>query len=381
MKAGVLLLNYYNRLQHGEEPLAAFRAEFGDPAQLDQPFAAYIKAKALSGALAELPSPDATTLTIRTLRPVEVLDEEGVIRIESRDRAAGRNPFQRALRIDAHDALAHEELGVMDYGQGHLAQAREHWQAAAAADPTRFVSRFALVMTGTPLRQQSVEQRKDVLVELQQIVKLNPHFSPAFVRIAVLQWWQGNLDAAMRACAEAERLSPSRLNYHLLHARLLLAENDGKAAAAIVHSQSDRLATEDQVDDIGFSSDALSLWQSIPANDRGAASLPAAGVRAGSQEAQGRILNVECGDWNARTPFRMTMQANGGAAPEKLMLTAGNTTHVLFSDTVWIGGGHDPVCFAATGQPVYAIYKPGSKGYGELLDVELLDDLPTTPQP
>ena len=101
----------------------------------------------------------------------------------------------------------------------------------------------------------------------------------------------------------------------------------------------------------------------------------------GERIVEGRIVSVECGDRLRRFPFRVTLQVDGGGGAERLMLTSGNQTHISFFDTVWIGGGHDPVCFVANGQPMYALYKPGAKGFGELLQMELLDDLPTSTQP
>lgn len=382
MQSGALLLNYYGRLQHGENTMTAFQAVFGDPAQMEAPFAAYVHAKSLAATVApDLPAPDAASFQARALTAVEFADEGGILRIETHALADGRSAFERVLKSDPTDAVAHEELGVLAYDKGRLAEARQHWQAAAAKDSSRYVSRFALVMTDTPLREQSPEQRKEFLTELQRIVRLNPRFSPAFARIATLQWWQGSLDAAMRACEEAERLSPARDDYHLLHAQLLLAQHQSKAAAALARRISEKRATENEFDDLGPSFDTALLWQSIPAADRDTGASLRVPLQPGAQIARGTVVKVECGDSYGYTRFRVLLQADLGHGPENLLLTAGNSLSVLWDDTTWIGGGHNPVCFAAKQQPALAVYKPGSRGYGELQHFELRNDVPDLPNP
>lgn len=376
MQSGALLLSLYRRLQHGEDPITTVQAVFGDLAQLDAAFSAYIHDKALGGTAAEVPPVDLTSVPTRTLSRSQMQDELGQIMVSTGNVPDGRNAFERSLRADPQDGAAHEELGIINYDSGHLDQAREHWTSAVAADQNHYIARLALVMTGTPFRTQTPEQRTATLKELQQIAHIAPRFSPVLVRVALLQWWRGDLQAALRACAEAERLSPARSDYHLLHAKLLIAQGQFKDAATIVRQQIEAFHAENQ--DVGLPFENVLLWQSLASEYHDTSAPFPASIPKGEKIVLGRITAADCIVHAGKFPLSVSIQAADGSGVLKL---TSDRPHLLFSDTTWIGGGHSPVCYASKGQPAYAIYKPGSKGYGELDQVEILDDTPAVAAP
>jgi tetratricopeptide (TPR) repeat protein len=374
MQSGALLLSLYRRLQLGDDPIASFQAIFGDLTQLDAAFLAYIHDKALGGAAAEVPPVDLTNAPTRTLTSTQMQDELGQIMVSTRDVTNGRRAFERSLQTDPQDGAAYEELGIIDYDSGHLDQAREHWKSAVAADKNRYVARIALIMTGTPFRTQTPEQRTATLYELQQIERIALSFSPVFVQVALLQWWMGDLPAALQACAEAERLSPARSDYHLLHAKLLVAQGQPRVAAAIMRRQIEAFHAENQ----GMAFENVLLWQSLASGDRDTNSPLPASIPQGRKIVLGRIKSVECIDHAGGFHFSVTIQAADGSGILKL---ASDRPLPFFSDTTWIGGGHNPVCYASKGQPAYAIYKSGSKEPGELDQFEILEDTPAVAAP
>lgn len=374
MQSGALLMGYYRRVQHGEDPVAAFRAVFGEPTLLDAAFLTYIHGKALGGAAAEVPARDLSGAPVRTLTAAQMQDAMGELQVSTFDVADGRKSFERGLKLDPQDGVAHEELGIIDYEKGQTDAAREHWRAAVSADPNHFVARLALVMTGLPFRDQTAEQRTAALGELEQIAHIAPNFSPVFVRIALLQWWMGDLKAALQACMEAERLSPARESYHLLHVKLLIAQGKAQEAGTLLKRQVEAAQAENETQGVGF--EVEGLQHVLPATDRGVA-VPSPASDPAGKVVLGRIAAISC----TRERVRVNVNVNIQSANGDIQKLASDHAQISWSDTTWIGGGHSPICFASKGGLAYALYKPGSVGFGELEQLEVVEDTPTVALP
>ena len=369
MESGARILSFLHSLQAGQKADASFQAIFGDPSKLDASFAAYIHAKALPAAVApDFPALDPAGVTERPLTKAQALAEQAIFHIERSDLEHGRAALLQALQLDPSLAIAHEELGFLDYGAGNLDQARAQWHTAVTLDPGRYVSAFATVMTGVPYGQQTPEQLASTLTELRRIAHLNPLFAPAYTQVAIVLWWQGKPDTAIRAAMEAQRLAPNRPGYQLLVARLLLATGKPTEAAALTR----HLIETHSFADGG----AEDFWQAIPADKRENGTPLVSKRPPGTFSAAGTLARVDCGDRNSRTPLHLVLHASTPQPGQTLDLTAGDHTHLGFDDTAWIGGGHSFVCHAAMARPAQVLYLPGAKGYGELLALDLDQDLP-----
>lgn len=373
MGSGAKLLTLLRNLQAGQQIDLAFKAVFGDPAALDAPFRSYVLAKSLPAAVApEFPALDPASFADRPLTRAQALTEEAIFHVETRRVRDGRTGLQQALQLDPRLAEAHEELGFLEYDDGNLADARGQWQAALTLDPDRYVSSFAMLMTGTPYHEQTPDQLQATLTELRRIVHLKPLFAPAYTQVAIVLWWQGKPDLALHAAMEAQRLAPNRGGYRLLVARLLLANGQPAQAAEIA-----RRYVSSQGYITGTATAAF--WQSLSSLNRDPEPVLAATLPPGILYTSGTLTRMNCGDWPSRTPLHLELHVSGAPAGQSLSLTAGDRTRIGLADTAWIGGGHDFVCRAAIGRPAQVLYKPGDKGYGELFAFSSTDDLPPTP--
>ncbi len=161
---------------------------------------------------------------------------------------------------------------------------------------------------------------------------------------------------------EAQRLTPNRPGYQLLVARLLVANGQPAKAADAVRRT--------------FGSEAVALWKTLPPALRDAGPAPKDTMPPGAISAYGKLLSLNCGDYWSRTPLHLNVQLSDTQPPRTIDLTANNRTSLGFDDTSWIGGGHAFVCHAAINRPAHVVYKPGTKGYGELFSFSVTDDLP-----
>lgn len=369
MDSGAKLLTYLHQLQNDGDASAAFRIVFGDPAALDGPFAAYIHSKSLPAAVAPgFPVLDPASITNHPLSKAQALTEQAIFSLEEHDVQTARPLLQQALQLDPSLGTAHEELGFIDFGVGAQDSAREHWAKAVSLDPDRYPSALATVMTGTPYHEQTPEQLQASLTELRRIVHLHPLYAPAYTQVAIVLWWQKKVDTALRAAMEAQRLAPNRTGYQLLVARLLVANNQPTQAAALTR----RVTNNPGIDGAA----AAALWQSISAAQRDAGPAPVAKFPPGMVSATGTLVKMNCGDWQSRTLLHLNLDLKDPPPGQRIDLTASSRNRIGFDDTAWIGGGHSFVCHAAINRPARVLYKPGSKGYGELFAFSVIDDLP-----
>ncbi len=376
MKSGALLLDYFHRVQTDDRALAsaAFQQVFGDPAKLDAPFAAYLHAPSIGAIIApDLPLPDPASFSEKKLSEAESITEIGIFYAMTYEPGLARRSFEQAIRMDATVPAAHEQLGVLDYRDGKLPEARNQWQTALTLNSKSQIAAFATVMTGTAYRDQTEAQRKTTLRQLREIIHNNPRFAPAFTQVAILDWWLGDMDGASRAAAEAERLEPGRYGYKVLAARILLAQHQPRRASEVARV----IATNESADGklVG-----MQLWQSIPPTERQGDPPRLDGIPANLTAANGTVAHLLCGTYTPVTGFhwppKVTMQVNGTAHTQTLQLTAADHAHFEVEDTAWIGGGRVSVCRTSQNRPVTAIYRPGNKGFGELYRLILLDDVP-----
>ena len=371
MEGGKLLGEFYRRIQSGTDQLTAFQAVFGDPAAFDLKLGPYTDKYLLNaGVIPPAPPMDPSDLTERTLSPAERLYQMAAFRAGTGDAAGARPLVEQALALDPKLPPAHEQLGFLDFYEGDVAKARLEWQSARALDPSLFRSQFAEIMTGVPLRQQTPEQRTATLAGLREVVKANRLFAPSYVELALVFWWQGDLDAAQRAVSQAESLEPWRPAYHLLTARLLLARGKYQQAAALAHRTAELYFGTDRAE-------AVQLWDEIPPNGRG--DLPALTYHLppGAKVVEGTLAPVACGSAGSADALRLQQQGNSAQA---LDLSAQAPLHAGFADTLWVGGMAIDfrLCKHPGPHPAMIAYLPTEPNRGKVLWVDLLNDLPPT---
>ena len=371
MDGGRKLAAFFDDLQNGKDQQTSFVEHFGPVQPFDQNLRNYANLFTMSaGVLPSAPAADRAEISDRVLSPAEADYELGTFHITEYDTAGGRELMTQALTLDPKLAGPHEEMGYLLFGEGKQDEARAQWKEAATLDPTLYRSRFAYLMTGTPLARQTPAELQSTLAELRAIVHVNLTFAAAYVEVALVQWQLGNLDNAWRAAEQATRLEPWRAGYRMLDGHILLAQGKGADAAKIARNAA-RFAEGTDRDE------AVALWLQVPPAQRGDGPALSYDLPPGTLVTQGTLTTFACGNREKGTKFYvdLTPTAGVGATPLHLAPTAerfmlGN------ADTLYRGERRMSACGHATGRNALVAYKPTQAGAGDLLWLQVLDDLP-----
>ena len=365
MGDGAKLNSFMALLEKGTPQPQAFEQTFGNPEAFQQKLSNYISSFAFSAAvLPPLKGLDPKSYPARTLTQAEADYDIGSIDLGAHDIAAAKIMLQAAESADPNLAGPHEELGYLAWRAGHDGEARQEWQKAVAADPSSYRSSFALLMSGTPLKQQTPQQLEQTLHALEAINAIAPKYAPALVEIALIEWRQGQLNAAYKTSIAAEKLEPWRAEYHLLTGHILLQGNQPALAAEYAREVADRWPGSDH-------DEAVDLWNQVPSAMRGDGPPLTLALPADATVARGTIISTYCD----KSGFTVVLQPTDPNA-KPLNLIATGPYESGFADTLWVGEDHYTPCFHLTGLPAVVAYKPSAGETSQLLVFEVRDDLP-----
>jgi tetratricopeptide (TPR) repeat protein len=132
--------------------------------------------------------------------------EEGVAALNRNETAAAKSSFDRALRDDPNNELAHTYLGIIADRGGHLAEAERHFRAAANGSPASPAAHnnygVVLVRLGKP--DQAAR-------EFETSLRLNPAQAGPLVNLAQIRFSNGTsegLRAARELFERARNIAP-----------------------------------------------------------------------------------------------------------------------------------------------------------------------------
>ena len=369
MGDGQKLAEYFEKLQAGEDQMAAFRSVFGEPAAMDPELRTYMgKFLTKAGVIPPPPAMDPNSFTEHELSPAEADTIVGKFHLGIDDIAGGRLLIERAITIDPKLGEAQEALGFVDYNAGKKTEARAEWKRAVELDPKLYRARFADIMTGSPFAERTPDQQNETLQALRSVLRGNQQFAPAYMEVALLHWQRGDLEGALRASQEGERLEPWRAGYHLVTGHILLAQGKGNAAA--------KIAMDVATDSKGpVQNEALELWQEIPPAERGARPAPSLELPPGVQVARGVVTSLACAD-RPKERVKLTMQVTGAGSGTTLQLVGGEHAQVRFADTLWRGEHRFASCHQTTAGRATVAFRPAGTDKGELVWLDLTDTFP-----
>jgi hypothetical protein len=370
MGNGAKLTSFVHLMEQGTPQTQAFQQTFGDPQAFQQQLATYISTLANApGTMREVRGPDPTSFTVKALTPAETDYAIGSFDIGAHDDPAGATLLRAAAKEDPALAGPHEEIGFLAWRAGHDDLARFEWQQAVAADPAAYRSTFALLMSGSPLNQQSPQQLAQTQHTLEAIHTTAPKFAPAVVELALIQWQQGHLTEAYKTSLAAETLEPWRAEYHLLTGRILLENHQPAAAAAYARQVADRWPSTDH-------DEAVDLWNLVPPAQRGDGPPLTLSFPPDATIVRGTIVSTAC----ARSGLTVIVQPNAQPSapnPAPLTLATDGPFENGFADTLWFGEDHYTPCFHLAGLPTVIAYQPSPEGPAHLLVFEVRDNPPT----
>ena len=165
-----------------------------------------------------------------TLGKASTLVDEAVSALEKGDEQGAKLLFERALKIDSNNELAHTYLGVMADRAGNLNEAERRFAAAAIAAPTSPSARnnHGAIL----LRLGRVEQAAR---QFEVSLKLNPNQPGALVNLAQILYARDTPEALRRARDLFERAQGVAPDVEIARALVIVSLRLNDRTAAVRH--------------------------------------------------------------------------------------------------------------------------------------------------
>lgn len=366
MEEGKRLSQFYNLLQTGMDQEKAFEQVFGPISDVQEALSKYArKGRMQAWEIKNLPRIYPGTL--RTLSEAETEAElSGFSLWVTRDIPRARALIEKALKDDPKLALAHENMGFVDFADGKDEDAAREFTAALAFDPTKYLSSFYSTMLSPEAKSSTPAEETQFESALSKTLHLNPQFAPAYVQLSLLYAKQGDLRKAVVTAKKALQFEPSRAGYLLWIGDLLLDMKDGKDSAAIARYVAERWQGADH-------NEAIELWNKVPREQRPADLLAADKQLDDVQTLEGTVSSVSCKNNDKNKSLALTVELSG---KELTFHEDTKGAKLGFSDILWYGEDHFTPCQHIDGLRVILRYKPTSdKSYaGDFNDLQLRVD-------
>jgi Tfp pilus assembly protein PilF len=162
-----------------------------------------------------------------SLEQAAALADEGVATLEKGDETAAANLFQRAIKIDPNNELAHTYLGILADRAGRLAEAERHFAAAAIGAPTSPAARnnHGAILLRLGRAEQAAKQFEISL-------KLDPMQAGALANLAQIRFAAGTPEGLRAARELFERARAIEPDVEFARALLIIALRTGDRASA-----------------------------------------------------------------------------------------------------------------------------------------------------
>src|SRR5579864_6098283 len=368
MDQGKRFRQFITLLDQGVEQKKAFQDAIGDFKLIDKDLVDYTRRFTIQAmGVKNPPNFSEKDFTFRQLTAAETQAELGAFHLWDHDLGAARAPILQALSQDPNLALAHEDMGFLDFADGKDEEAAHEFDQAFHVDGKLYLSAYYHAMLSSGAHPDATAEQAAFHDAMLKVLDINPQFAPAYVQLARLDLRQGKVEQALGLSRKAEELEPSRAGYRILTGNILQLLGRNKEAAAFAKYVSERWAGPDH-------DEALELWNRIPAADRPAGDAPAITMLLGTELVSGTLKSAVCGDKDAG--LKVVIEHDGQALTfqTKTLFRGG------FSDTLWYGEDHFSFCRHVNGLRTVIRYKPSAdKSYaGDLVELDYRDDLPLT---
>lgn len=365
MEGGAKLRKFFNAIHQGTEQKKAFQDTFGDFGRVQKDFDNYIHLFAFNaGVIPSPPKIEDKEFSIRSMTLAETEAELASFYASTHQWKLAREWSEAAVKDDPKLALAHQEMGFVDFQGGKDEEAVREFSQALDLDQKMYRCLFAKTML-SPLAHSTLPgDQQAYRLELLKVVEGDPQFAPAYVELAKLYVAQGDPAKALGLALKAEKLEPWRAGYHLLTGQILLRVNRAPEAASYAVYVADHWSEPDH-------GEALELWNLVPAEKRPAQG-PARIAPGADGSMEGIVKSVTCTDHG----MTINLEKDGQNLGFRVQSASGG-----FSDTLWFGEDHFTPCYHTTGLRAVVRYKPSSdKSYaGDALMFGFRDDLPSAP--
>ena len=173
----------------------------------------------------------------------QALAHLGDLALHSRLPDLAETHLQKALALEADNAMAHSSLGVLRARQRRFAEAKEHLRRAVAADARNHLAHYyyAHVLSREGMSETgfvggyTAQAADEMRAALAKAIKLKPDFAEAYNLVAFINLVTGEqLDESVELLKRAIEITPGREEFKLSLAQLHLRKQDFAAARKLV---------------------------------------------------------------------------------------------------------------------------------------------------
>lgn len=241
--------------QQVNETEAASRA-FGDLPKLRKELEGYVRQSSFHYVQMKASTEvDEEDFKVRELSPVEVGVVQADFLVHNQRYSEARGLLGEAIRQEPNYTPAYESLGLLEFRQGHLEEAKKRFGEAVKLDSRSYLAHYYYAVM-TIQETQSVASAEQVESSLRTAISINPEFAPAYQALATLYVMRGDhLDEAHTLALQAVQLEPDNVSYLVTVGSVLLrlkraddAVIVGGRALGMAKSSADRAAVQSFLD-------------------------------------------------------------------------------------------------------------------------------------
>lgn len=233
---------YMTLMSHHEDPVDAAQKAFGDLKQLQSALSSYInsgqyKQFVMHTAAAAL---DDSSYLVRAVTQLEADSRRAEVLALVHRESEARELLKSILETDAHNALAMETMGGIEYHSGNYDAARKWYGDSIRLNPKSAMANF--YYASTSLHFGSGEVDPAVESSFRAAIQANPKFAPAYDGLAsYYALHHMNLDEAYTLAVKAIELEPGNFYFRMNAANVVGVMGKYDQSVAILQAAS-RLA-------------------------------------------------------------------------------------------------------------------------------------------
>jgi predicted Zn-dependent protease len=224
-------------LSNREDALTAAEKAFGDLKVLQSDLDSYIHASiyqhfVLSSAAAPL---DQSSYHVKDLTSFEADAVRADILAAVGRRNDARALLDTILKADPNNVQANETMGFLEFSEGNREAARQWYEQAVKLDSQSYLAHyyFAVMSKGS----KSPEQDTAIEASLQDAIRLNSRFAPAYDQLASFYGMRHEkLEEARELSLRAIELDPGQLSFRMNAANVLMAMQRYADAQAVLRA-------------------------------------------------------------------------------------------------------------------------------------------------
>ena len=253
-----------------------------------------------------------------------------------------------ALAADPKSALAHENMGVLDFRQGKDDEAAKEFDQAASLDPSSYLAVYYQAMLKYHDKSDA-ESLSKLDSAIGTVLQLNPRFAPALIVRSEIYVKQGKMQDALNAAVQAQNLEPDRAGYLTHVAAILLAGHNYAEAIKWASGIAERWDTTDSAEALAVLAQARKLSKVEPTAAEQTEETADMKYAEGTTAVEGVVKSVTCEE---SKPQQLVLQSGG----QDLNFVASGPHGVGFSDTTWYGADHFSTCHHIEGMNAVVRY-------------------------